>query len=371
MKPYTMYSTSPELSPSAQHNARYTYLPGLNNHHKLPAVLEALEQSLQGHIMDGGHEEEEKTTDVINSRLQLVMKGGKCMLGYKQTLKMIRHDKATLVILTNRSPALRKSEIEYYTPCQPEVVSIMTMAIILNWAQHVENTTDYVRWLSLIQGHFPTHSLYQLDSYVFSCDHSNFHMPTQPHSITTPMSGQRHGSLNAQYGGRGGRTSAITDSTNAEDADQHHLQRQEGSIGKNSLAQTETLTTTLFTVLLKFKPLATFRKDAPTALDAHTWLVPQQPELLKIDPLNNHSLDNYKLEKARGPGLGESLPTSFYFLLTGLSASHLSTPVRLQALQTPEHSLLMNCPTMCSLQYVHHQLSTGTWRKPLYGKRKG
>ncbi|KAF3828102.1 hypothetical protein GH733_001337 [Mirounga leonina] len=330
MKPYTMYSASPELSPSAQHNARYTYLPGLNNHHKLPAVLEALEQSLQGHIMDGGHEEEEKTTDVINSRLQLVMKGGKCMLGYKQTLKMIRHDKATLVILTNRSPALRKSEIEYYTPCQPEVVSIMTMAIILNWAQHVENTTDYVRWLSLIQG-----------------------------------------SLNAQYGGRGGRTSAITDSTNAEDADQHHLQRQEGSIGKNSLAQTETLTTTLFTVLLKFKPLATFRKDAPTALDAHTWLVPQQPELLKIDPLNNHSLDNYKLEKARGPGLGESLPTSFYFLLTGLSASHLSTPVRLQALQTPEHSLLMNCPTMCSLQYVHHQLSTGTWRKPLYGKRKG
>ncbi|XP_021555597.1 60S ribosomal protein L30-like [Neomonachus schauinslandi] len=63
--------------------------------------------------MDGGHKEEEKTTDVINSRLQLIMKGGKCMLGYKQTLKMIRHDKAKLVILTNRSPALRKSEIEY------------------------------------------------------------------------------------------------------------------------------------------------------------------------------------------------------------------------------------------------------------------
>lgn len=46
--------------------------------------------------------------------------------------------------------------------------------------------------LCSFKGHFPTHSLYQLDSYVFSCDHSNFHVPTQPHSTTTPMSGQRH-----------------------------------------------------------------------------------------------------------------------------------------------------------------------------------
>ncbi|KAB0368160.1 hypothetical protein FD755_019926 [Muntiacus reevesi] len=42
-----------------------------------------------------------KSLESINSRLQLVMKSGKYVLGYKQTLKMIRQ-------------ALRKSEIEYY-----------------------------------------------------------------------------------------------------------------------------------------------------------------------------------------------------------------------------------------------------------------
>ena len=50
----------------------------------------------------------------INSRLQLVIKSGRYMLGYKQTLKMIRHGKAKLVILANNCLALRKSEIEYY-----------------------------------------------------------------------------------------------------------------------------------------------------------------------------------------------------------------------------------------------------------------
>ncbi|XP_044095965.1 60S ribosomal protein L30-like [Neovison vison] len=51
----------------------------------------------------------------INSRLQVIMKGGKYMLGYKQTLKMIRHGKEKLVILANNCPALRKSETEFYT----------------------------------------------------------------------------------------------------------------------------------------------------------------------------------------------------------------------------------------------------------------
>uniref|UniRef100_A0A8C7ER65 Large ribosomal subunit protein eL30 n=1 Tax=Neovison vison TaxID=452646 RepID=A0A8C7ER65_NEOVI len=55
-----------------------------------------------------------KSWESTNSRLQLVMKSVKYVLGYKQTLKMIRHGKAKLVILTNNCPALRKSEIEYY-----------------------------------------------------------------------------------------------------------------------------------------------------------------------------------------------------------------------------------------------------------------
>ncbi|XP_005329168.3 large ribosomal subunit protein eL30 [Ictidomys tridecemlineatus] len=55
-----------------------------------------------------------KSLELINSRLQLVMKSGKYVLGYKQTLKMIRQGKAKLIILANNCPALRKSEIEYY-----------------------------------------------------------------------------------------------------------------------------------------------------------------------------------------------------------------------------------------------------------------
>nr|XP_058920408.1 large ribosomal subunit protein eL30-like [Kogia breviceps] len=54
-----------------------------------------------------------KSPESINSGLQLVMKSGKYVLGYKLTLKMIRQGKVKLVILAN-CPALKKSEIEYY-----------------------------------------------------------------------------------------------------------------------------------------------------------------------------------------------------------------------------------------------------------------
>jgi large subunit ribosomal protein L30e len=39
---------------------------------------------------------------------------GKYNLGYKQTLKALRSGKAQLVIISNNTPPLRKSEIEYY-----------------------------------------------------------------------------------------------------------------------------------------------------------------------------------------------------------------------------------------------------------------
>merc|ERR1712108_50178 len=55
-----------------------------------------------------------KTNESINSRLALVMKSGKCLLGYKQTLDSLRLGKAKLVIIANNTPPLRKSEIEYY-----------------------------------------------------------------------------------------------------------------------------------------------------------------------------------------------------------------------------------------------------------------
>merc|ERR1711935_988263 len=55
-----------------------------------------------------------KAVESINSRLALVMKSGKYVLGYKQTLKRLRQGKAKLVIIGNNTPPLRKSEIEYY-----------------------------------------------------------------------------------------------------------------------------------------------------------------------------------------------------------------------------------------------------------------
>uniref|UniRef100_A0A8C7AZZ5 Large ribosomal subunit protein eL30 n=1 Tax=Neovison vison TaxID=452646 RepID=A0A8C7AZZ5_NEOVI len=91
-----------------------------------------------------------KSLESINSKLQLIMRSGKFVLGYKQTLKMIRHGKAKLVILANNCLALRKSEIEYYAMLAKTGVHHY-VAIILNWAQHVGNPTEYARWLSLNQ----------------------------------------------------------------------------------------------------------------------------------------------------------------------------------------------------------------------------
>ena len=48
-----------------------------------------------------------KAVESINSRLALVMKSGKYVLGYKQTLKSLRQGKAKLVIIANNTPPLR------------------------------------------------------------------------------------------------------------------------------------------------------------------------------------------------------------------------------------------------------------------------
>ncbi len=55
-----------------------------------------------------------KAIESINSRLQLVMKSGKVALGYKTTLKTLRAGKAKMVIISNNTPKLVKSEVEYY-----------------------------------------------------------------------------------------------------------------------------------------------------------------------------------------------------------------------------------------------------------------
>ena len=55
-----------------------------------------------------------KAVESINSRIQLVMKSGKAVLGYKTSIKALRSTKAKMVIVSANCPALRKSEIEYY-----------------------------------------------------------------------------------------------------------------------------------------------------------------------------------------------------------------------------------------------------------------
>jgi large subunit ribosomal protein L30e len=56
-----------------------------------------------------------KATDSINSKLQLVIKSGKFTLGWKSTIKSIRNGKAKLILVAANCPAIRKSEIEYYS----------------------------------------------------------------------------------------------------------------------------------------------------------------------------------------------------------------------------------------------------------------
>ena len=55
-----------------------------------------------------------KAVESINSKIQLVMKSGKTSLGYKTSVKALRSGKAKMVIISNNTPALRKSEVEYY-----------------------------------------------------------------------------------------------------------------------------------------------------------------------------------------------------------------------------------------------------------------
>ena len=57
---------------------------------------------------------QKKTVESINSKLALVMKSGKCSLGYKTTIKSIIQGKSKLVIISANCPPLVRSKIEYY-----------------------------------------------------------------------------------------------------------------------------------------------------------------------------------------------------------------------------------------------------------------
>ena len=57
--------------------------------------------------------EQKKNVESMNSRLKLVMKSGKAILGYKSGLKALRTGKSKMVLISSNCPPLRKSEVEY------------------------------------------------------------------------------------------------------------------------------------------------------------------------------------------------------------------------------------------------------------------
>uniref|UniRef100_A0A6U3RAZ0 Ribosomal protein eL8/eL30/eS12/Gadd45 domain-containing protein n=1 Tax=Ditylum brightwellii TaxID=49249 RepID=A0A6U3RAZ0_9STRA len=54
-----------------------------------------------------------KQAESMNSRLKLVMKSGKAILGYKASVKSLRQTKSKMVLIASNCPPLRKSEVEY------------------------------------------------------------------------------------------------------------------------------------------------------------------------------------------------------------------------------------------------------------------
>jgi large subunit ribosomal protein L30e len=56
---------------------------------------------------------QKKQQDSMNSRLKLVMKSGKAILGYKASIKSLRKQKSKMIIISTNCPHLRKSEVEY------------------------------------------------------------------------------------------------------------------------------------------------------------------------------------------------------------------------------------------------------------------
>jgi large subunit ribosomal protein L30e len=53
-------------------------------------------------------------TESVNSKLALVMKSGKAVLGYKSTLKSLRRGNLKAIFVASNTPSIVKAEINYY-----------------------------------------------------------------------------------------------------------------------------------------------------------------------------------------------------------------------------------------------------------------
>jgi large subunit ribosomal protein L30e len=54
-------------------------------------------------------------TESVNSKLALVMKSGKAVLGYKQTLKTLRKGLLKAIFVAHNTPSIIKAEVNYYS----------------------------------------------------------------------------------------------------------------------------------------------------------------------------------------------------------------------------------------------------------------
>lgn len=54
------------------------------------------------------------SSESINSKLALVMKSGKAILGYKSTLKALKKGEVKAIFISSNSPSVVKAELNYY-----------------------------------------------------------------------------------------------------------------------------------------------------------------------------------------------------------------------------------------------------------------
>ncbi len=54
------------------------------------------------------------TSESVNSKLALVMKSGKAILGYKSAIKALRKGNLKAIFISSNTPSVVKAEINYY-----------------------------------------------------------------------------------------------------------------------------------------------------------------------------------------------------------------------------------------------------------------
>ncbi|WDK20230.1 ribosomal protein L7Ae/L30e/S12e/Gadd45 family protein [Colletotrichum graminicola] len=91
-----------------------------------------------------------KDQNSINSKLALVIKSGKVILGYKSTLKSLRTGKAKLILIAGNTPPLRKSELEYYAMLAKTPVHHFSGTNVsrspIDWSKRVPHALLPVLW---------------------------------------------------------------------------------------------------------------------------------------------------------------------------------------------------------------------------------